>query len=72
MSPDNFTQDHFLKIEWLFVNITAVEFPDRGERAILGMVLSFFWPIQATFVAVEPLCVVGVPSWAIITLLRII
>ena len=34
--------------------------------------LTFFWPIQAMFVATRPLCDVRTPSWARITLLRVI
>ena len=36
--------------------------PDRAERDVLCMILGVFWPIQATFVAGEPLCDVGIPS----------
>ena len=42
LSPNNFTQDHLLKIEWLFVDVTPVGPPDRAERAVLGMVLEIF------------------------------
>ena len=56
MSPDTFTQDHFMKIEWLFANVRVVRSPDRGERDIFGIIFSFFWPIQVTFVVGEPLC----------------
>ena len=47
--------------------------PDRSEFEILGMILDVFWPIQATLVVREPLCDdVGTPSWALITLFRVI
>ena len=63
MSHDNFTRDHFLKIKWLFAEITVIGSPDRGERDIFGMILlSGFWPIQATFVVGEAFCDVGLPS----------
>ena len=39
-SPSNFTQNHFLKIEWLFADITPVRSPDRAEPDILGMILA--------------------------------
>ena len=42
--------------------VTSIGFPDRVERDILGMILSVFWPSQATFVVREPLCDVGIPS----------
>ena len=42
-------------------DVTSVGSPDRAERAILGMILGVFWPIQAVFVAREPLCDVGTP-----------
>ena len=51
-----------MKIEWLVDNLTAVGSPDRGERAILGVILGDFWPIQATCVVGEPLCDVKKPS----------
>ena len=51
-----------MKIEWLVTDVTAVESPGRVEqRAILGMILGYFWPIQAVFVARKPLCGVGTP-----------
>ena len=40
MSSNNFTQGHFVKIEWLAVDVAAVGFLDRAERAILGVVLA--------------------------------
>ena len=39
MSPDDFTQDHLMKIEWLVTDVTAVGDPDRAKRAILGVIL---------------------------------
>ena len=47
LGPDNFIQDHLVKIEWLFANVTVVESPDRGERDILEMILSIFWDFFA-------------------------
>ena len=45
-----------MKKEWLAANVTPVVSPDRAERAILGMILDVFCPIQAMFVAGELLC----------------
>ena len=53
-----------MKIEWLFVDVTAVRSPDIEEHAIfrgdLGWAL--FWPIQAVFLVGEPIGDVGIPS----------
>ena len=62
-SPNDFTDGHVLKIDWLVTNVTPVGCPDRGERAKLGMIMRVFWSIQATFVVGEPLCDVGVPPF---------
>ena len=59
MRSNNFTWDHLMKIKWLVTNVTAVESPERAEHAILGVLLSVFWSIQAAFAAGEPLCGVG-------------
>ena len=40
LSPNNFTQGHSMKIEMLVADVTAVRFPDRAERAILGTILA--------------------------------
>ena len=48
-----------MKIQLLVANVTAVESPERAEHAILGVLLSVFWSIQAAFAAGEPLCGVG-------------
>ena len=63
-----------MKIEWLVADvITPVVTPDRIEHDILRGILGFFWPSGRTCgQRVEPLCGVGTPSWALITLLRII
>ena len=29
-----------MKLEWFVTNVTPVEFPDRAERAILGLILA--------------------------------
>ena len=39
-SPNNFTWGHFMKIEWLVTDVTAVGSPDRAERASLGVILA--------------------------------
>ena len=53
-----------MKIECLVANVTAVESPDRAERAILEVILAgrFFLLIQDIFVVGGPLCDVGTPS----------
>ena len=71
LSSNNFTHGHLTKIERLVV--TAVGAPDRAECAILGVILAvFFWSIQATFVIGDPLCDVGSPLRALISLLMVI
>ena len=60
-----------MKSMGLIVNVTSVGSPDT-EGEMLGVSLDGFWPIQDTFVTGEPLCDVGIPSEALITLLRII
>ena len=45
-----------MKIKLLVADVTAVGSPDRGEHAILGMILEVSCPIQAIFVVGEPLC----------------
>ena len=37
MVPNNFTQGHLVKTEWLVDDVTAVGSIDRAERAILGL-----------------------------------
>ena len=51
-----------MKIERSVSNVAAVGSSDRAERDILGVILNFFWPIQATVVVREPLCDAGIPS----------
>ena len=48
--------------------------PDRAERAILRVIFArrIFGQIQALLVVGDPLCDVGTPSSALITLLRVI
>ena len=58
-----------MKIDWLVASEIPVRFPDRAERDILGL---FFLPIQTTFVVRDPLCNAGIPSWALITALKVI
>ena len=64
MSFNSVTQGHLVKIEWLVADVTTVGSPDRGERAILRVILAerCFWPIQAVFVIGGRLCGVGTPS----------
>ena len=55
--PNHFTSAHLMKTEWfLFADVTPVRSPVRAECDILGVNLDIFWPIQAVFVAGEPLC----------------
>ena len=49
--------------------MTPVESPDRAEYEMDDFGL--FWPIQAAFVVGEPLCDVGTPSSALISLFRV-
>ena len=53
-----------MKIEWLVPDLTSVGFPDRAERAILGLILAgqLCLPIQAVFVVREPFRDVGISS----------
>ena len=69
LSPNNFTWDHLLKTKWLVANETSDGSLDRAEHDILGMALNVF---LASSVAREPLCDLGISSWALTTLLRII
>ena len=56
MSPNNFTQGHLMKMEWLVTDVKAVGSPDRAERDILGVTLAGrFCPIQVVFVVGKPL-----------------
>ena len=54
--------DDLMKIEGLVDDETTVGSSDRAGRAILGILLGVFWPIQAMFVAGELLCDVRTPS----------
>ena len=40
LSPNNFTQGHVSKIEWLVTNVTAIESPERAEHAFWGVILT--------------------------------
>ena len=40
LSPNNFTQGHLMKIEWLAAKVIAVGSPDITERAIFGVILA--------------------------------
>ena len=51
-----------MKTEWLVTDVTSVGSPARVERAIFGVILGVFWPIQAVFVVGEPLCDLGINS----------
>ena len=39
-SSIKFTYGHLMEIEWLFADVTAVGFPGRAQRAILGIILA--------------------------------
>ena len=63
MGPNEFTQGHLMKIEWLVTDVTSVDSPDRAERTIFRVILRvFFWLIHATFVVGKPFYYVGTPS----------
>ena len=52
-----------MKTKWSVTDVTPVEFLDRAEHVIWGVILAgHFLPIQALFVAETPLCDVGTPS----------
>ena len=54
-----------MKIEWLVTNVTPVGPLDRARRAtyfVGDFGWALWWPIQAVFVAEEPLCDVGTLS----------
>ena len=72
MGRDTFTYGHSTKTKWLVANETSVGSPDRTERGIFGLILEDFLPIQAVFVIREPLCILGMPSWARLTLLSVV
>ena len=40
LGPNNFTQGHLAKIEWLIADVTAVRPLERAEHAILGVILA--------------------------------
>ena len=62
LSPNTFNYCHLMKIEWFVANVLF--WGDFGW--------AFFWPIQAVFVAWEPICGIRTPSGALITLFRVI
>ena len=62
MRPNNFSQDHLVKIELLVTNVMTVGSPARTEREILGMTLNVFRPIQGTILVAESLCDLGILS----------
>ena len=51
-----------MEIEWLVANIPAVGFPAGAESVVFIIILTFFWQIQVTIVAGEPLCDLEIPS----------
>ena len=46
-----------MKIERCVTDVTSVRTPARVELDILGMIFDVFWPVQATIVVGESLCV---------------
>ena len=62
MSTHNFTWGHLMKIGRLVADARSVGSPDRAEHDLLGVILSVFLPIQATFVVRETFCDVGILS----------
>ena len=40
LSSKNFTWGHFMKIECMVTDVTPVEFSDRAEHAIMGLILA--------------------------------
>ena len=73
MNPNNVSQGHLLKIEWLVANVTPVGSPARAEHDVLGLLLlDVGWPIQAIFLVEKSLCDIAIPSWVLVSLLRVI
>ena len=57
----------------MVVGATPAGSPARAKcdiRIMYGGDFGLLWPIQAAIVVGEPLCDLGIPSWALITLLR--
>ena len=54
-----------MKIEGLITNVISIGSPVRAQCENFGMILEHFWPNSATFVVGEPLCDLGIPSWAL-------
>ena len=53
------------------IDVTAVGSPERAEHDIYGMTFGVFGQlVQAAFVVKGPLCDLGIPSLALIALLR--
>ena len=44
-----------MKVEWLITDMTAAGSPARAESEHFWVILDVFWPIEANFVAREPL-----------------
>ena len=42
LSPDKFTRDHFLKIKWLFANVTVVRSPDTVPGLLRRLLVDAF------------------------------
>ena len=63
---------NLMKIGGLVADVTSVGPPARAERETLGVIWDIFWPIEAAFVVGEPLCDLKIPSWALITLRRVL
>ena len=53
-----------MKVEWMVTYVTFAGSPDRGKCANFGgdFDWAFFWSIQATVVAGEPLSDARIPS----------
>ena len=61
MIPNNFTQGHLLKIEWLVLNVTLVGSPDRAECDMFEDDFGHFLPVQAAIVVWDHFVICPVP-----------
>ena len=55
----------------LVADVTPARPSGRAEHDILGVTLTLFWAVQAAIVAEKLLCDMGIPSSALIGLLRV-
>ena len=61
-----------MKMEGLIAGVGFVGYPARAGFDIFWVILEEFWPNQATCVAGEQFCEAGIPSCALMHLLRVV